>query len=94
VRTASSRRVRAASHVCPRNAQCLGTAVVPSYTPPYPMRANHVVYINRIGVSIWKLVTLVNLYSSSSISFNVNLLKVVTFTLVHVAIAFVGTNWN
>jgi hypothetical protein len=31
--------------------------------PPYPMRANHVVYINKIGVSIWKLVMLVNLYS-------------------------------
>ncbi|PWZ41442.1 hypothetical protein Zm00014a_025710 [Zea mays] len=27
------------------------------------MRANHVVYINKVGVSIWKLVTLVNLYS-------------------------------
>ena len=60
--------------------------------PPSPICANHVVYINKVGVSIWKLVTLVNLHSQSSILFNVNLLKVIAFTLVHVANSFVRTN--
>ena len=100
MRTVSPWRVRAASRACPRSARALARLVVPrlppnpSSTPPSPICANHVVYINKIGVSIWKLVTLVNLYSQSSILFNVNLLKVIAFTLVHVANSFVRTNWN
>jgi hypothetical protein len=86
-------RVRAAfrrSSSCPRHDRLPPNPVY----PPSPICANHVVYINKVGVSIWKLVTLVNSYSQSSILFNVNLLKVIAFTLVHVANPFVRTNWN
>jgi hypothetical protein len=95
VRTVSSWRVHATSRACPRSARALARLVVPRLPPPpSPICANHVVYINKVGVSIWKLVTLVNLHSQSSILFNVNLLKVIAFTLVHVANSFVRTNWN
>jgi hypothetical protein len=36
---------------------------VPVYPPVYFMCANHVVHVNEIGNSIWKLVTLVHSYS-------------------------------
>jgi hypothetical protein len=96
VRTVSLWRVQAASRACPRSARALARLVVPHLppNPPSPICANHVVYINKVGVSIWKLVTIVNLYSQSSILFYVNLLKVIVFTLVHVANPFIRTNWD
>jgi hypothetical protein len=78
---ARSRRVSAALRAC-MLAWCFGTTRLPP--PCVFMRSDHVIYINKNGNSIQKLITLVISCSSALTLFNVDQLKIVIILLVHV----------